>query len=207
MLKQIIENFVTLFVVLDPVGAIPIFLIATAGLAEADRRRVALSGTFVALIVLMIFLWCVQYVLDWMHIGVPAFRVAGGVVLFIFSLQMVMQGHHQGAEREPTRTPLEIAVFPVAMPAIAGPGALLAVVLLTDNTRFSIPEQALTAGIMVVVLLFVLIALLLAGRIQRYLGSAGIMVMTQIMGLILAAFAMQQVLDGLTETFKAGVTQ
>src|SRR5215469_17516799 len=156
MYKQLVENFVTLFVVLDPVGSIPIFLIATAGLSERDRHRVAFAATFVALCVLMVFLWGVQYVLDAMHIGVPAFRIAGGVVLFVFSLQMVLRGHHQGGEREPTRTLLEIAVFPVAMPAVAGPGALLAVVLLTDNTQYSIPEQALTAGIMVVVLLFVL---------------------------------------------------
>lgn len=204
MFKQLVENFVTLFVVLDPVGSIPIFLIATAGLAERERRRVAITATLVAFAVLMVFLWGVQYVLDAMHIGVPAFRIAGGVVLFVFSLQMVLSGHHQGGEREPTRTLLEIAVFPVAMPAIAGPGALLAVVLLTDNSRFSLTEQALTAGIMVVVLAILLGVLLLAGRIQRYLGSAGIMVMTQIMGLILAAFAMQQILDGLIEALKLG---
>lgn len=205
MLKQIVENFVTLFVVLDPVGSIPIFLIATTGLSAPDRRRVAINATLVALAVLMVFLWCVQYVLDAMHIGVPAFRVAGGVVLFVFALQMVLAGHHQGGAREPTRTPLEIAVFPVAMPAIAGPGALLAVVLLTDNTQFSLAQQGLTAAIMVAVLVCVLVALLLAARIQRWLGQAGIMVMTQIMGLILAAFAMQQVLDGLTQTLRASV--
>jgi len=205
MLKQLVENFVTLFVVLDPVGSIPIFLIATAGLSPAARTKVAFAGTLMAFLVLMVFLWGAQYVLEQMHIGVPAFRIAGGALLFIFAVQMSLRGHHQGGSAEPTRSLLEIAVFPIAMPAIAGPGALLAVVLLTDNGQFSLIEQTITAAITVVVLGCVLLAMLLAGRIQRYLGSAGIMMMTQIMGLILAAFAVQQMLDGLTQTLGRGV--
>jgi multiple antibiotic resistance protein len=199
MFKALTENFVTLFVVFDPVGSIPIFLIATSGLEPADRRKVAFASVVIAFVVLMLFLYCAQYVLDEMHIGVPAFRIAGGTVLYIFALQMILRGHHQGGPSEAPRTALEIAVFPVAMPAIAGPGALLAVVLLTDNSHFSLLQQSVTAAIAVAVLGVVLLAMLLAGRVQRYLGSAGIMVMTQIMGLVLAAFAVQQILDGLTE--------
>jgi multiple antibiotic resistance protein len=204
LFKQLVENFITLFVVLDPIGSIPIFLIATVGLASRERRRVAFTSVLIAFAVLMLFLWCAQYIFDEMHIGVSAFRIAGGAVLFVFALQMILRGHHQGGTPESTRTILEIAVFPVAMPAIAGPGALLAVVLLTDYTRFPFSEQAVTAGLTIVVLGCVLIALLLADKIQRYLGSAGIMVMTQIMGLVLAAFAVQQILDGLTETLRHG---
>lgn len=200
MLKQLVESFVTLFVVLDPVGSIPIFLIATAGLTAADRRKVACTAALLAFVVLMVFLFGAQYVLDQMHIGVQAFRIAGGAILFIFAVQMILRGHHQGGATEPTRTPFEIAVFPVAMPAIAGPGALLAVVLLTDNSRYTLFEQGITAGLTGIVMMCVLLALLLAGKIQRWLGAAGIMMMTQIMGLILAAFAVQQMLDGLTET-------
>lgn len=200
MLKQLVDTFVTMFVVLDPVGSIPIFLIATAQLSATDRRKVAITAPLVAFIVLMVFLWGAQFVLEQMHIGVPAFRIAGGAVLFIFAVQMILGGQHQGGATEPTRTPLEIAVFPVAMPAIAGPGALLAVVLLTDNNRTTLGQEAVTAIITAIVVLCVLLALLLAGKIQRRLGAAGIMMMTQIMGLILAAFAVQQMLDGLTDT-------
>src|SRR5215469_5893053 len=200
MLKQFVDTFVTMFVVLDPVGSIPIFLIATAGLSAADRKKVAFTATLVALIVLMVFLWGAQYVFDEMHIGVPAFRIAGGAILFIFAVQMILGGQHQGGAPEPARSPLEIAVFPVAMPAIAGPGALVAVVLLTDNSQYTLGQEAITAIITAIVVLCVLVALLLAAKIQRWLGSAGIMMMTQIMGLVLAAFAVQQMLDGLTET-------
>ena len=199
MLRSLVENLITLVVVVDPIGSIPIFLHATGGLAARDRRKVAVTAVAVALLVLTLFLYGGQYALEAMHIGIPAFRIAGAAVLFIFAVQMIFSGHHQGGAAEPSRTAVEIAVFPVAMPSIASPGALLAVVLLTDNNRFSLAEQSVTAGLMVVVLVGVLLALLLAGRIQRYLGAAGIMVVTQIMGLVLASFSVQQMLDGVLE--------
>jgi multiple antibiotic resistance protein len=198
---RIAENLITLFVVLDPVGSVPIFLNATGGLAARDRRKAALTAVAVALLVLMLFLYCGQYALEAMHISIPAFRLAGAAVLFLFSLQMIFSGHHQGGTADPARKPVEIAVFPVAMPGIASPGALLAVVLLTDNNRFSLPEQTVTAGLTIVVLACVLLALLLAAQIRRYLGTAGIMVITQIMGLVLASFSVQQMLDGVMESF------
>ncbi|HYU11794.1 MAG TPA: MarC family protein [Stellaceae bacterium] len=198
---SIVEDLITLFVVLDPVGSIPIFLNATGRLEPRDRRKVALVAVLVALLVLMLFLYCGQYALEAMHISIPAFRIAGAAVLFLFALQMIFGGHHPSGTAEPSRTPTEIAIFPVAMPGIASPGALLAVVLLTDNNRFSLGEQTVTACLTVALLVVVLILLLLAARIQRYLGAAGIMVITQIMGLVLAAFSVQQVLDGLGDVF------
>jgi multiple antibiotic resistance protein len=152
-------------------------------------------------LVLMLFLYLGQYLLEEMHIGIPAFRIAGAVILFVFALQMIFAGHHSGAETETTRSATEIAVFPVAMPGIASPGALCAVVLLTDNNRFSFIEETVTAGLTLGVMVIVLVALLLAGRINRLLGNAGISVITQIMGLIHASFSVQQMLDGALEVF------
>jgi len=156
MLRSLVENLITLVVVVDPIGSIPIFLHATGGLVPRDRRKVAFTAVAVALFVLTLFLYGGQYALEAMHIGIPAFRIAGAAVLFIFAVQMIFSGHHQGGAAEPSRTAVEIAVFPVAMPSIASPGALLAVVLLTDNNRFSLAEQSVTAGLMVVVLVGVL---------------------------------------------------
>jgi len=155
-----------------------------------------------ALGVLMIFLGGAQYILAQMHISTSAFRIAGGAILFVFALQMILQGYHQAAAPDAARSLLEIAVFPLAMPVIAGPASLLAVVLLTDYNQNSIAQQALTALIVVAVLACTLGALLAAGRIQRYLGRAGILVMTQVMGLVLAAFAVQQILDGLLQVLR-----
>jgi multiple antibiotic resistance protein len=199
MLRKLAEDLITLFVVVDPLGSVPIFLHATARLDPPARRKVAFAAVAVALFVLLLFLYAGQYALEAMHIGIPAFRIAGASILFIFALQMIFSGHHQVGAAEPSRTPVEIAVFPVAMPSIATPGALLAVVLLTDNNRYSLAEQSVTAGLLAGVLIVVLAALLLAARIQRYLGTAGIMVITQIMGLILASLSVQQVLDSVLD--------
>jgi multiple antibiotic resistance protein len=199
--NSLVENLVTLIVVLDPFGSVPIFLHATHTLGARERTKVALVSAGVALGVLMLFLYLGQYLLDEMHIGIPAFRIGGGVVLFIFSLRMILGGHHEGGTAEAQRTPTEIAVFPVAMPGIASPGALVAVVLLTDNTKFTLHEETIVAGLTLAALALVLFALLLAAKIQRWLGNAGIMVITQIMGLVLAAFSVQQVLDGAIAVF------
>ncbi|HEY1798261.1 MAG TPA: MarC family protein [Stellaceae bacterium] len=205
MSNSLIESLVTLIVVLDPLGSVPIFLHATHALGHRDRTRVALVAAAVSFGVLMLFLFFGQYLLEEMHIGIPAFRIGGGAVLFLFALRMILGGHHEGGTAEARRTATEIAVFPVAMPGIASPGALVAVVLLTDNDQFTLVEQSTTAGLTVAALALVLIALLLAAKIQRSLGSAGIMVITQIMGLVLAAFSVQQIIDGAVTVFGGGV--
>ena len=205
MLSKLTEDLITLFVVVDPIGSIPIFLHATASINPQQRRKVALVGVMVAALVLLLFLYVGQYALEAMHIGIPAFRIAGAAILFLFALQMMFSGHHQGdAAAEISRTAVEIAVFPVAMPSIASPGALLAVVMLTDNNRFSLLEETATAGLMLAVLVLVLATLLLASQIRRALGTAGIMVVTQIMGLVLASLSVQQMLDGIADTFGRG---
>jgi multiple antibiotic resistance protein len=205
VLLRLVENFVTLFVVLDPVGSVPIFLNATTRVEPDARKKVALLAVLVAMFVLLLFLYLGQFLLEEMHIGIPAFRIAGAVILFVFALHMIFSGHHSSGETEATRTASEIAVFPVAMPGIASPGALCAVVLLTDNDRYSVIDQTITAGLTLLVMAIVLAALLLAARIQRTLGNAGISVITQIMGLILASFSVQQMIDGALEVFAAAV--
>ena len=185
-------------------GSVPIFLHATSQLEIRDRNRVAFIATAVAGLVLLLFLYFGQYLLDEMHIGIPAFRIGGGAVLFVFALRMIFGGHHEGGPAEATRSPTEIAVFPVALPGIAGPGALVAVVLLTDNNVYSLVEETVTAGLCILVLFVILAALMLATGVRRLLGAAGIMVVTQIMGLILAAFSVQQMLDGLIAVFGHG---
>jgi multiple antibiotic resistance protein len=121
VLARLAENFITLFVVLDPIGSVPIFLNATARIEPGARRKVAVLAVLTATLVLMLFLYLGQYLLEQMHIGIPAFRIAGAVILFVFALHMIFSGHHSSGETEATRTASEIAVFPVAMPGSPAP--------------------------------------------------------------------------------------
>ena len=100
MLGRLVESFVTLFVVLDPIGSVPIFLNATARVEPALRKRVALIAVLVGSFVLMLFLYLGQYLLEQMHIGIPAFRIAGAAILFVFALHMIFGGHHEGSLAE-----------------------------------------------------------------------------------------------------------
>jgi multiple antibiotic resistance protein len=198
--SDLLHAFVTLLVVVDPIGTVPMFLVATAGMAAADRRRVATLASLVAAGVLLGFLFLGQFLLHALGIGIPAFQISGGIVLFLIALRMVFFGHEEAAPAA-KQSVAEIAVFPVAMPAIAGPGAILAVVLLSDGQRFHPTQQAVAALVTLVVLALAWLTLRLAASIERWLGHVGIIVVSRVLGLILAALSVQAVLDGVKRAF------
>jgi len=195
--SQILQEFVTLWVVIDPIGTLPVFLAVTAGMSAAQRRSVAIRAIVVSFIVLALFLVLGQVVLEALGLALPSFQIAGGIVLFLFALSMIF-GHSKPeeeiAEAERVR---QTSVFPVAIPSIASPGAMLTVVILTDNDRFSIAHQALTGALMAVVLAATLAILLAANPLYRVLGSTGAAVISRVMGMILAAVAVDAVLRAL----------
>ncbi len=197
---DLLHAFVTLLVVVDPIGTVPMFLAVTAGMVEADRRRVATLAAMIAAGVLLGFLLLGQFLLDALEIGIPAFQVSGGIVLFLVALRMVFFGHEAAAPAD-KQSVAEVAVFPVAMPAIAGPGAIMAVVLLSDGQRFNAAAQTLTASVMLAVLALAWLALRLSVPIERRLGQVGIIVVSRVLGLILAALSVQAVIDGLKRAF------
>jgi multiple antibiotic resistance protein len=195
---KLIEDAITLFVVIDPVGVVPLFLTLTRGMPPEARRRAARRGVVIAGAILLGFIAVGEIVLDELKISLPAFRVAGGLVLLLVALKMILEDEHRrGASDAGTPEGPDIAVFPLAMPFIAGPGAILAAVLLTENGTYSIPEQAVTAAIVIVILAIMYVVLLGADAIQRVIGSTGGMVLTRVLGLVLAALATQTMLDGL----------
>jgi multiple antibiotic resistance protein len=136
-------DFVTLCVTIDPIGTVPLFLALTAGLSEPERRRVAMRAILISLGLLLGCIYFAQYLLDAMHVTLRSFQIAGGIVLFLFALTMVFRnpGAHV-AEKEEGH---DVAIFPLAMPSIAGPGSMLAAVVLTDNHRFNLLHQTGTA--------------------------------------------------------------
>jgi multiple antibiotic resistance protein len=195
---SLVREFITLFVVIDPIGTLPVFYFVAASVPEALHWRLAVRAVLVAGAVLVLFLVGGQFVLEGVGLRLGSFQIAGGMILFLFALTMIFGDAKPARDiEEAERDHMAGAVFPLAMPAIASPGAMLAIVILTDNNRNSIPEQALTAGLLLLVLGITLLLLLLAGRLRRVLGNTGANIISRVMGMILATVAVDSVLSGL----------
>lgn len=202
MWDHILEDFVTLWVVIDPIGSIPVFLTFTAVQTVRERRRTALKAILIALIILLAFIIAGQLLIEALGVHLAAFQIAGGLVLFIFALTMIF-GESKPEEECHAVIPKggDVAVFPLAVPSIASPGAMMAVVVLTDNHRFEPIDQALTATVMLGVLLIAYLLLLAAGPLQRLIGMTGASIISRVMGLILAAVAVDNVLSAFKQYF------
>jgi len=195
--SNISRELITLFVVIDPIGTLPVFLFATANVPRHLHRRFAVRAVLVAGLVLLAFLVGGQYLLELLGLRLGSFQVAGGVILFLFALTMIFGDPKPEKEIEAAeRDHLAGAVFPLAMPSIASPGAMLAIVILTDNHSNPLEDQIITAGLLIIVLALTLILLLLAGRIGRLMGTTGASVISRVMGIILATVAVDATFGG-----------
>lgn len=195
--------FVLLLVVIDPFGLTPMFSALTAGKPPVERRRTAVKAVAIAALILTLFVFTGSLLFDYLGIGMAAFRIAGGGLLFLIAVDMLFV-RHTGLtsttlrERSEAARRDDVAVFPLAIPLIAGPGALTTVMLLTR-------DQPLVQVLMVLVLTLAVLAITLgmflaAGRVERLLGETGINVITRLLGILLAALAVQFALDGLRES-------
>jgi multiple antibiotic resistance protein len=196
MLEKLFRDLVTLFVVVNPIGVVPLF-VAVAGQESATaRRRIAGQAIIISAVILLAFIAIGQIVLEALGIDLASFRIAGGLVLLVTALRMVLEEARTTSNAD---TPLRsnVAVFPLAMPFIAGPASIMAVVLLTDNNVYTVWQQAETAGLLLLVLAFTYACLVGADFVQRLLGPTGANVVSRVMGLILAALAVQSILTGL----------
>ena len=200
-LDEIITAFVLLWAVIDPIGTVPVFLSVTKGLDPQKCRRIALVAASAAAAILLFFLVVGEILLRAMGVPLAAFQVAGGLVLFLFALSMIFGESKPEAEVRAAADAHETAIFPLATPSIASPGAMMAVVLLTENSRHSIGEQAVTALIMLVVVAAAYAMMRLAPIVFRWIGDAGASVVSRVMGLILASIAAAQVLEGFAAYF------
>lgn len=199
-----VSALATLFVVIDPIGAAPIFAGLIGGQSPAERRVTALRAVVVAALVLLVFALIGQLLLDALGISLDAFRIAGGVTLFLVALEMIFERTTQRREqqaRQVTRNPDtgDVAVFPMAFPMIAGPGSIASVILLMSGQTWV--ERAEVLGALLVVLVLTLGALLLASPLLKIVGRRIEAVLTRILGVILAALAVQFVIDGIRGSF------
>ena len=200
---KFLQDSLITWATIDPIGTLAIFTGLTGGLDAAQRRRTAIRAVAYAAAVLVGAIVVGQLLLTAMGIRLISFQLSGGIILFLFGLQMIFGSGAANGEKEPGH---DIAVFPLAIPATATPGAILAVILLTDNSLYSIPTQAITTAIVLAVLGITLVLLLLATPIMRVLGQGGASILTRIMGMILAAFSVELVMNALgVERWLAGL--
>jgi multiple antibiotic resistance protein len=193
--NELLFDFVTLWVTIDPIGTVPLYLSVSKHLPKAERKRTAVRATLIAFAILTSFLYFGQYLLEAMHVEMLAFQIAGGIVLFLFALSMIFE------KSSPSHTPVEeghdVAVFPLAMPSIATPGALLSVVVLTDNNTHSLFQETVSCAVMALVLGMTLAMMLLGDKFIALIGRSGANVLSRVMGMILSAVAVEMVYSAL----------
>ena len=207
-----INSFLLLFVTLDPIGVTPMFAALSAHLSEPARRRTATRAVLLAAAILLVFGLGGARLLAALGIGLPAFRIAGGSLLFLLAIDMVFARHsglrsttrgeyHEAEHRQ------DISVFPLAFPLLAGPGALTTILLLTTGQRGEPVLLGVVLGALAVVLLLTWAVLRLTGPLLRVLGETGANVIGRLLGLLLAALAVQFMIDGVTAVMQGGGMQ
>ena len=202
MIELLFDTFIILFVVVDPIGLAPMFAALTRDDTPRQRRRLALRGVLIAGGILVTFVLVGDALLRALGIGVPAFQIAGGVLLFLLAVDMLFARHsglRSTTEREQREAAQrkDISVFPLAIPLIAGPGALTTVLLMVGEQGDNPAVIGATLVVVILVLAIALGSLLLSGRLLRLIGETGANVVSRVLGVILAALAAQYILDGL----------
>jgi multiple antibiotic resistance protein len=197
----LVSALVTLLVVVDPVGLVPAFLAITSGPLTARRREIAFRAGLIAGAILVGAALIGDWLLRQLGITLPAFRIAGGLLLFAVAAEMVLGLRLQHAARDAEQAMAEhardVAAFPLAIPMMAGPGAITATLLLAGQAAYRPAWLAALLGVIVVVMLACFVSFCAAGRIGKLLGVTGNVVLSRLLGVILAALAVQYVIDGL----------
>ncbi|MCX8476119.1 MAG: MarC family protein [Sphingomonas sp.] len=207
MIELFVSAFVTFFVVIDPPGCAPIFAGLTSGASAVHRRAMAIRAVLVASAILFGFALFGEALLRALGISLNAFRIAGGIMLFLIALEMVFEKRTERredrAEKIKADEAADISIFPMAMPMIAGPGSIASVMLLMSQSS-GLASSAVVLAAMASILALTLLALLIAGPIMRVVGAKIEAVVSRLLGVLLAALAAQFVIDGIRASFSAG---
>ena len=205
MIELLTSALVTFFVIIDPPGCAPIFASLTQGATPAQRRMMAIRSVLIASGILLFFGLFGEDLLRALGVSLEAFRIAGGIMLFLIALEMVFEKRQQRREtraNEVNATPEieDISVFPMAIPMIAGPGSIASIMLMMARSD-GLDESLIVLGALASILVLTLVALLAAGPLMRLLGHKVEAMITRILGVILAALAAQFVIDGISSAF------
>ncbi|OJW52559.1 MAG: hypothetical protein BGO67_06385 [Alphaproteobacteria bacterium 41-28] len=206
MLNSYLNAFISLFVIIDPLALVPMFMSLTQRMTSNERNKSAYVACVISAIVLVIFAFGGDFLLKLMGISEAAFQIAGGFLLMIAAVEMVV-AHHTGMtsttphEEQEASLGRDITVFPLAIPLISGPGALTTVILLAQEGESSVRHQLILVGIVLIVIGVTYLCLKAAPFIQKFLGVTGSNVVTRVFGIILTALATQFILTGITKAF------
>lgn len=208
MLETALRSFTTFFATVGPVDVAALYAALTAAASETQRRAMAVKGTIIASVTVLLFIVAGNTVLQLLGIGLPALRTAGGILLLLLAIEMVFRPPSQlsstPAEASEARIKADISVFPLATPLIAGPGTLGAAVLLAAETHGDVARLFVVVVAMLAVMAITLALLLVATRVQRRLGVTGQNVIARIVGILLTALAVQFMFDGISSSGMIG---
>lgn len=204
-MDHFLNNFIVLFSVVDPIGVAWLFAAMSHDVSWAEQRRMAITATLLASSILLVFFFSGTILLDWFGITIPAFRIAGGALLFLLSIDMVFARHTglrstTSNEQDEASHKQDISVFPLAFPLLAGPGAITTILLMSSaGKNTALYWESLL--VIIVVILITLLALLFSPALVKSLGETGANVISRILGLLLAALAVQFIVDGIKTSF------
>ena len=200
-----VSAFITLLVIIDPIGLAPIFVALTQGMSAAKRLRIAIRSCLTAIIVLLVFGFAGEAILDFVGISMAAFRISGGILLFLTALDMLFERRTKRREDKGEEDVDDPSIFPLSLPLIAGPGAMTTMILLMGAPNQDVLGYVAISSAMIAVIGVVFILFLGAGLMERLLGDTGIKVITRLLGMLLAALSIQFVLDGLRDVGIVGI--
>lgn len=196
MTEKLIQDFLMLWATIDPIGTLALFAAITLGADEAERKRLAFKAIFYSAAILLGSIVVGQILLAGMGVKLISLQVAGGIILFVFGLKMVFGTNFKNPVEEP-ETGHDLAVFPLAVPSIASPGAIIAAILLTDNHVFPVLSQLVTAVVLIFILAVTYLFMVFSAPILRFVGKNGAAIAIRVMGMVLAALSVELVMRAL----------
>ena len=197
MIELFFKTFIFYFIVIDPIGSTPIFLVVTDHLDVKEKIKTALHGTFIATLILLFFGLLGNSILAYLKISFPAFTIAGGIILFIIALEMLFDKRHQRREESTNFTSDKLSIFPLATPLLAGPAAITSVIVSVTATGNNFTNQAIGMFALISATLVTFIILFVAAKSEKIINKRIISVFSRIVAIILAGLSIQYILDGI----------
>ena len=197
MTELFFKTFIFYFIVIDPIGSTPIFLVVTEHLETKEKIKTALHGTLIATLILLFFGLLCNSILAYLNISFPAFTIAGGIILFIIALEMLFDKRHQRKEENTNFTSDKLSIFPLATPLLAGPAAITSVIVSVSATGNDFTKQAIGMLALIVATLVTFIILFIAAKSEKMINKRIISIFSRIVAIVLAGLSIQYILDGI----------